>query len=77
MYLYYSDKSYLRYISFTKSARAFPWNPFFDFFKKNIKRFSGYRFRGLQWFSSNKSTLQIFSNQPQTACYNGWLQHVL
>ena len=27
---------------------------------------------GLQWFSSNKHTLQIFSNQPQTACYNGW-----
>ena len=31
---YYSDKSYLRYICFTKSARAVTWNPFFDFFKK-------------------------------------------
>ena len=31
---YYSDKSYLRYICFTKSARAFSYNPFFDFVKK-------------------------------------------
>ena len=29
-----SDESYLQYICFTKSARAFPWNPFFDFLKK-------------------------------------------
>ena len=31
---YYSDKSCLRYIYVTKSAMAFSWNPFFDFFKK-------------------------------------------
>ena len=31
---YYSDKSYLWYICFTKSARAVTWNPLFDFFKK-------------------------------------------
>ena len=51
-----------------QSAREFPWNPFFDFFKKIVKIFNGYRFRELQWFSSNK---------PQTACYNGWLQQAL
>ena len=32
---------------------------------------------GLQSISSNKHTLLIFSNQPQTACYNRWLQQML
>ena len=40
----------------------------FLFFKKNVKIFNCYRFRELQWFSSNK---------PQTACYNAWLQQSL
>ena len=35
---HYSDKSYLRYIYLTKCARAFPWNPFFDFSFENTKR---------------------------------------
>ena len=32
---------------------------------------------GLQWLSANEQNLQIFWNQPQTACYNGWLRQVL
>ena len=43
----------------------------------SMKQISTFKRAGLQWFSPNKHTLQFFSNQPQIACYNGWLQQVL
>ena len=32
-----------------------------------------FEIEGIQWLSSNKHTFQIFLNQRQTACNNGWL----
>ena len=47
-------------------------------FKQKLVQVMGtFKRAGLQWFSSNKHTLQFFSNQAQTAGYNGWLQQVL
>ena len=42
-----------------------------------MKQIGTFNRAGKQWFSSNKHTFQIISNQPQTAYYNGRLQQVL
>ena len=68
--------THLRYICFTV-CKGIPMESIFWFFKKSLRRFSGYRFKGLQLFFSIKYPLQFFSSQTQTACYNGWLQQVL
>ena len=44
-----AHKSYLRYICFTKSARAFPWNPFFDFFF--------FKYQEIQWLQIQRATM--------------------
>ena len=42
----------------------------------SVEQISTSKRAGLQWLSSNKDTLQVFSDQPQTACYNEKLQKV-
>ena len=43
----------------------------------SVEQISTFWRKGLKWLSSNKNTLQIFLNQPQNACYNGWHKLVL
>ena len=58
-------------------------NIFFHAFQTNgtgsrsVELIGTFKRAGLQRLSSNKHTLQIFSNQPQASCYNRCLQQVL
>ena len=65
----YSDKSYLRYACFTKSARIFPLNPFFVFFSENINRFIDYRVTDSKCYNGFSQINKPFKFS--------WINHIL